>query len=306
MKKINSTYFLIYILVFLFCNTTVRAQQSDTLAYKSYLDRLKIYGDSLLKGSSDSVRTINHQNFSLLIDSILHQPTSTSLTFYQVPALSVVTSPDNKFRIFNWMLQAVDKNHFAYFGYVQVFDKKTGSLIYKLNEKEYADNPAAELVKVNPSEWYGCIYYKIIHQHKKKKDYYLLLGWAPHTNASTRKVIEPFVLNTPKITFGANVLKVGGRGKMRMIFEYNSQVTMNLRFDDNLDLLVFDHLSSSDPRPESKGIYSLYGPDLSYDGLKFEDGYWTLLKDIDPHNKSNNEGKKPDMIKSRITKRKGE
>jgi hypothetical protein len=81
---------------------------------------------------------------------------------------------------------------------------------------------------------------------------------------------------------------------------------MNLRYNEDLGMLVFDHLASSDPRPESKGVYSLYGPDLSYDGLKFEKGYWMLYKDIDPHNITKDEGKTPELKKLRITKRKGE
>jgi hypothetical protein len=32
-------------------------------------------------------------------------------------------------------------------------------------------------------------------------------------------------------------------------------------------------------------MYQLYGPDLSYDGLKFEKGLWILQRDIDVRNK---------------------
>ncbi len=282
----------------------VKGQENDTLAFNQSLIRLQHFGDSLLKGKSDQARLIGHEQFSLLADSILRNPVSWKMSFYQVPALSVLTSSDEKFKIYNWMLTEKDGNAFSYFCYIQLQDPKTKVIqLIHLHEKKVENNEEVELLKLDSAAWMGAVYYKIIHQHKKKKDYYLLLGWAPHTSTTTRKIIEPLLISAGKVVFGAPVLKTGGKAKMRMVFEYNSQATMLLRFNENQNMVVFDHLSSSDPRPEAKNVYSLYGPDLSYDGLKFSKGLWYLQKDIDVKNQNNTDGKQPEVKKLRITRK---
>ncbi len=291
------------ICIFVLFFSSAEAQDADTSKFNLPLLRLKNFGDSLLRGSSDSVRIINHEKFSVLVDSILQNPISNKLSFYQANTLSVVNSPDGKFRIYNWMLPSTDKNQFSYFGYVQTWDEKKNSVkLYHLKEAIFTNNDEAETMRLDTANWYGCIYYKIIHERKKKKDYYLLLGWAPHTALSTRKIIEPIVITSNKVSFGSPVIKTGGRAKMRMIFEYNSQATMSLRYNEDKKLLVFDHLASTDSKPESKGMYNLYGPDLSFDGLKFDRSLWYFMKDLDAKNNSDTDGKNPDLKKLRITK----
>jgi hypothetical protein len=49
-------------------------------------------------------------------------------------------------------------------------------------------------------------------------------------------------------------------------------------------MIVFDHLS---PANESyTGNYQYYGPDLSFDALRFENGIWELKENIDVRNRS--------------------
>ncbi len=296
-------YRLLYIVISILFFSSAQAQISDTSKFNLPLLRLKSYGDSLLRGSSDSVRISNNQKFAVLVDSILRNPVSYQLSFYQANTLSVINSDDGKFRIYNWMLPLENNNNYSYFGYIQTWDEKKQEVkLYHLNAANYPNNDEAETMRLDTSNWYGCIYYKVIHERKKKKDFYLLLGWSPHNAITTRKVIEPLILGVNKISFGSPVIKTGGKAKMRMIFEYNAQATMSLHYDEHQKLLRFDHLSSTDPRPESKGMYNLYGPDLSFDGLQFDHGLWYFKKDIDAKNDTNTDGKNPDMKKLRITK----
>ena len=130
-----------------------------------------------------------------------------------------------------------------------------------------------------------------------------MLGWAPHTASSTRKIIETISFTQSTVNFGVPQLKTGGRARMRMIFEYSSQATMSLRWEENKNMVIMDNLSSTDPRPESKGMYSLYGPDMSYNALKFDKGFWYLSKDVDIRNTGDTTGKKGEVKKLRITKK---
>jgi len=76
-----------------------------------------------------------------------------------------------------------------------------------------------------------------------------------------------------------------------------------LRWEENKNMVIMDNLSSTDPRPESKGMYSLYGPDMSYNALKFDKGFWYLSKDVDIRNMGDTTGKKGEVKKLRITKK---
>lgn len=55
---------------------------------------------------------------------------------------------------------------------------------------------------------------------------------------------------------------------------------MILRYNEQEDIIVCDHLSPGNPK--MKGKYEYYGPDFSYDAFDFEKGKWFHKSDIDP------------------------
>ena len=64
-----------------------------------------------------------------------------------------------------------------------------------------------------------------------------------------------------------------------LAFVYNEKATMSLRYDEEKKMIIFDHLSPSQPSLEGK--FEFYGPDFTYDGLKFEKGIWVHYPNID-------------------------
>lgn len=275
----------IFILSSLLLLSKVTFAINDTLALQGAVKRLTLLGDSLLKGSNDTIRQQYQFTFSSLLDSILHVPGGTTLSFGQVKALSIATAANNKVRAITWLLQRGSENRYQYFGYILYKpDMKSDYKIIRLTQNLSLAREEMELILCDSAHWIGCIYYHIQVEKLNNKEYYLLLGWAPQNGFTTRKVAEPLIMSPAKITLGAPVIKAGGKTHTRLVFEYNAQITMSLRYNDKMKMIVMDHLSSSDPRPESKGMYALYGPDLSYDGLKFSRGNWVLVKDIDVRN----------------------
>jgi len=257
----------------------------DTLLLQPAVKRLIILGDSVLKGSNDSIREVYNLRFSSALDSLLHVEGGTELSFAQVKALSVATSSDKNVKALTWLLQLNRGSNYLYFGFILYkMDPKSTMKIVKLQQNLSLAREELEMIKSDSTNWPGCIYYDIHLEKYKKKNYYVLLGWAPQNGYITRKVIEPLVLSPAKLSIGAPVIKAGGKARTRLVFEYNAQATMSLKYNEKAKMIVMDHLSSSDPRPESKGMYALYGPDLSYDGLKFSKGNWLLMKDIDIRN----------------------
>jgi hypothetical protein len=277
----------------LFLSGKLFAGGPDTLALQPAMLRLQLLGDSMLSGKSDSIKLASEINFSMLTDSILKTPAGSLLSFQQVKAISLSKSADNNLRIYNWMLLLEGGNNYRFYGRVLARqEKKAPYRIYRLQEKKYSDNEATSFVKLDSTNWLGSVYYKIIQQRYDKKTTYIALGWAPQSLQTTRKIIEPIVIGVNKVTFGAPVLKEKGKKtKTRVIFEYNARATMSLRYEEKNDMIVFDHLAPSDPRPESKGVYSMYGPDLSYDGYEFVSGSWIFKPDLKLNNSNLNEGK---------------
>lgn len=277
---------LLFLLLVLLFGFHVQAA-SDTLALQPALVRLKLLGDSMLRGKSDQIRSQANTEFSLLIDSILNTESGRMLSFKSVESLSVAGSDDGKIRLISWMLIRKDESPtYTFFGYLlHRTDPKLPYTVIRLDATRQGPKEELENLKLWPSEWHGCIYYAVVHKRYRKNDHYLLLGWAPQSQAITRKLAEPLRVQEKKIQFGAPIIRAGGKAKHRLVFDYNAQATMTLRFDERMNMLVMDHLSPSDPRPEAKGMYNLYGPDFSYDGLKFEKGHWNFLRDIDVRNR---------------------
>lgn len=260
-------------------------QAADTLALNAAGTRLSQLGDSLLKGTTDTVRSLAAVQFRQLLDSILFTPAGPQLSFGQQKALSVVVSEDEKVKAITWLVSADRGNRYRYFGYLlQRKEKKDPWQVHRLQMNAQLQRELLESTRSDSANWPGCIYYSVRHERYKKKDYYLLLGWAPQSLSTTRKYIEPLGLSPSRITIGQPAIKAGGRSRTRLVFEYSAQLSMSLRYNEAMKMIVMDHLSSSDPRPEAKGMYQLYGPDLSYDGLKFSKGQWILVKDIDVRN----------------------
>ena len=54
---------------------------------------------------------------------------------------------------------------------------------------------------------------------------------------------------------------------------------MPLRYSEDDKLIIFDHLSPSDPKYVDKFRY--YGPDFSNDALLFDKGVWIYIPNID-------------------------
>jgi len=260
---------------------------ADTSAFQPALTRLKLLGDSVLRGKSDQARSQANAEFSALIDSILNTAGGAGLSFKNLECLSVAASRDGKVKLISWMLLLKSEQpSYTFYGYL-LHRKETGVpfTVVRLEASQSGSKEEMENLKLQPPDWHGCIYYAVIHHRYKKNDHYMLLGWAPLSPAITRKLVEPLRIQEKKVQLGAPVIRAGGKAKHRLVFDYNAQATMTLRYDERMKMLVMDHLSPSDPRPEAKGMYNLYGPDFSYDGLKFAKGHWNFLRDIDVRNR---------------------
>ncbi|MES2277402.1 MAG: hypothetical protein V4592_15365 [Bacteroidota bacterium] len=273
---------LLLILLITISGNAVFAQHSDENAR---LKQLNMFQDSL---AHLGIKMINHDNdmerknanyaFIKTLVSALKINNSFLFKFDSVKSISIINSPDNKFRIFSWYVMNEDGSY-RFYGSIQM---NTGGPLKLFPLEDYSPlqkNPEDSIV--NNRKWYGAEYYKIIPVYGQTP-YYVLLGWKGNTIESTKKVIDiiSFADNQPQ--FGLGVFDGNGKIRKRVVFEYARQVSMLLRYIPEQNLIVFDHLMPPDVK--LKGKPQTYGPDLTYDGYKLKNGRWQFMENMDMKN----------------------
>lgn len=192
--------------------------------------------------------------------------------------MCTITSPDGKFRLLNWNQPLIDGTH-KYYGFVLIRENAESyswlELVHKPDRKGWQRNKY-----YTHENWPGALYYEIIPMAKRGRgDSYVLLAWDGVDNLTNKKMVDVIQIRNERIRFGGDVFEgEEGIGK-RVILEYSNGVSASLKYYPKRDYIVFDHLS---PRnPAMVGIFSDYGPDGSYDALKFEKGKWKMISNIE-------------------------
>jgi hypothetical protein len=189
-------------------------------------------------------------------------------------------------RIYTWILPSRSNGTYKYFGVIQRKNLKTQEmkLIGLVDMK--TSNEESELAELKYDSWNGAAYYEIIEKKVGKKVYYFVLGWQGNNNLTTCKVVDVIYFDLwNNVSFGAPLfMDENKKIKHRIIFEYNAQAVMLLRYEKKKKMIVFDHLSPSSP--SAKGQFQYYGPDFTYDGLSFKKGMWQYQKNLDLRNSS--------------------
>lgn len=146
--------------------------------------------------------------------------------------------------------------------------------------------PEAEFRRLKPDDWYGAIYYEVIPIEKDGKELYTLLGFSPGSDLN-QKIIDVLEIDARgKPRFGAKVFKIDEfmdktlrKPPMRLILSYSGDYAASVRWNEDEKMIVMDHLAPPDAK--MKGVYRMYGPDMSYDALEWEDDWWNLIRDVE-------------------------
>jgi hypothetical protein len=212
-----------------------------------------------------------------LMQDNLTQKGSYTYPFTDIKGVSMLQPADKKFRIFTWEM-FVDKNTYKQFGIIQTSDEK----IYTLEDKSEEMVKQAEFLRLKPENWYGALYYHIQpYTTANNETHYLLLGRDSYSFYERRKVVEILYFDfMSRPRFGNSVIQVkDGQGRMRMVNRYFLQYTtiaaVTLRYDPQLNLVVFDHLVTG--APLEPGAPISYMPDGSFNGLKLVKGKWDFV-----------------------------
>lgn len=213
----------------------------------------------------------------LSIDSSFYFP------FDSLKYLGKIYSPDRFFRLFSWNVPMGDGTH-RYFGYIQYIQPENNQVKVFFLDDSKNSRLSTDFIYA-PADWYGALYYDIIKTECFGKKYYTVLGFAFNNYLTSYKIIDVISFGREGISIGAEIFLHGEPTNYRMIHEFSSKVSMMLRYDKEMEMIVFDHLSPIQPEYENQ--FQFYGPDSSYDGLEFKNCMWMLHEDLNLINENN-------------------
>ncbi len=265
----------------LFICFSVYSQENNP--FKKPESKIKSWFDIISTTKDDSLKLAFNDSILNTFDTILVHTDSYYHTFSSLNFAGKIISPDELFRIINWNLVFNDGTY-KYYGYIQYYNKKEMEVkLFPLTDKSEEIISPKQALLTNEN-WFGALYYKIIVNKYGTSTFYTLLGWDGNNDFTNIKLIEVlYFTRSGKPKFGKNIFKIDNEKMKRVIFEYNNRAILTLRYDEYLDMIVYEHLSPA--KPSQIGQYKFYIPDFSYDGLEFKNGKFIHHASIDVHDR---------------------
>jgi hypothetical protein len=243
--------------------------------------QLKTLFYRISQSTSDAQKLALTDSISDRLYQTLLLPGSFEYPFKALQTLGKVTSGDKKIRIYTWNLPHADGTN-NYYGFLQQTSGQTPiSVIRFIDKRTTITEPTT--AQLSADNWYGCLVYSIIEHTVSGITWYTLLGYNPSNLFISEKIVDLLWFDEQhNPVFGKAVFHYQKQLQHRIIFRYSAKVSMSLLWNEKMNMIIFDHLSPS--KPSYTGSYQHYGPDLSYDGLRFEKGIWESTEDIDVRN----------------------
>ena len=242
--------------------------------------------DSLKTFENDTLRLLFHKQISTQIKDLLFPAASFNIPLDSLRIAGKVKSPDEKFRILTWNVSMNDGTS-SYFGIIQMNpDKEQECKLFLLNDISHSVQINANSFSYKVPDWFGALYYNVLKVKVGNTVVYTLLAARFKDLFSNQKVLESLYFDDDSTPiFGFPVFEYGLKLEKRVVFEYSINAVMSLKYLDDIQMIVFDHLSPSSPIYTNN--FKFYGPDFSYDGYKFEKGKWNYMPNISMKNEKN-------------------
>ena len=294
--RTNSLYIAI-MLITMSCNLFAQ-DNSDFLFFES---RLQTLANKILTASNDSLKEEANKLLIEDVEELLLMRGSFHYPFENVDMLRIITSPDKKFKLFNWVVPK-SNNKFEYYAYLQFYTKRKKEQFYfKLNDiSAFVEDEQTKVFA--QGDWFGALYSDIVHTKFNKKNFYTFIGWDGNNGSTTKRIIDILTFDeNEEPIFGAPIFKMNDGTRTRMVLEYSKKVSINITYNEDEEYIVFDHLEPLEGG--IRGMYEFYVPSLSYDGLTFKNGKWRLVEDIAIFNSKSQDGRQAKNIQRGLQER---
>jgi len=117
----------------------------------------------------------------------------------------------------------------------------------------------------------------------QNKKIYTLIGYDENSIRSTKKRLEVLrfdqqgnpVFGGPFFSFAEDTIP--GKTQSRFWIEYKKNGNARMVYDDDLNMIIYDHLISESNEPAKKFTYH---PDGDYEGFKWVNGKWVHVDKV--------------------------
>jgi hypothetical protein len=271
---------VLWVLFFHSASFAQKISAGDIKILRRKEDSLKKISLQIIQGITSNDRFNADSQFTRLFVRALKTQGSFYYPFDSLITISKLVAPDSTFKIFTWQMVINDyvvRQH----GAIQM-NTKDGSLqLFPLIDKSDVTNHIADTTG-NNFGWIGAVYYHIIKKQAFGKNYYTLLGYDENNINSNKKIVEVLTFNNGQPLFGGayfsfpdNTIKKNFGS--RLILEYKKNAGPRLAYDEDQDMIIYEHLISESGEPQKKYTYI---PDGDYEGLKWKDGKWVHIEKV--------------------------
>jgi hypothetical protein len=259
---------------------TQSLRNADVLQLQQKEDSLKLFADKLIQGITAADRFNADSIFTKMFVRALKTKGSFRYPFDSLQTISKLYAPDSSFRIFTWQM-VINENMVRQHGAIQMNTPDGALKLYPLIDKSDITINQADTF-ANNKGWIGAVYYKIIQTKNSNQNFYTLLGYDENNIRSNRKVIEVLNFSNDEPTFGGRIFSfeedsVFKSAVSRYIMEYKKNAGARLTYDEELEMIVFEHLESESNEPNKKWTYI---PDGDYEGFKWKNGKWIHIEKV--------------------------
>lgn len=283
----------LFVLIFLTGNICFaqHLSPSEKKLLQTKEDTLKISAVQILRARNVEDRFSADSQFTKTFVRALQIKNSFFYPFDSLTTIAKVTPRDSSFRIFTWQL-VINGDVVRQHGAIQMRTNDGSLKLFPLIDKSDQITNINDTVTSNLA-WIGALYYKIIEEKAFGKTFYTLLGYDDNNLSSDRKIIEVLTFQDDKPVFGGSFFSFRGnsldkKSIARYVMEYKKSASPRLTYDNEMGLIIFEHLISGTGEPQKKYTYI---PDGDYEGLKWKDGKWVYIEKV--FNQITPEGKEP-------------
>ena len=258
-------------------------QKGNNALISEYEDTLKLMAHNIMNAATEDEKRISNTAFITNLSEVLQYEKSFSFPFDSLITIARIKSPDNTFRIFNWLLKK-DNGTYEYYAIVHYHNKtkKKYELITLTDNSANIRNP--EQADLDAKNWYGGLIYDIAYIKKTGRKYYTLLSYDLNDNYSKKKIIDiMYFSGKNKIKFGLPIFKKSiKKSQKRVIFQYDAKTSISVKYHKKKKQIIFDHLVPI--REDLEGLYEYYIPEGTFNAYNYKNGKWWLEQDIDIRN----------------------
>lgn len=277
-------FFLFLLSVLLAGQLQAQLTAADIKMLRKKEDSLKVYADSMINAVTAGKRFLSDSQFVKTLVRALVTKNSFRYRFDSLETISIQYPADSSFRIFTWQLK---KDEYMYYqkGAIQMRTADGSLKLHPLFDASMFTGKPNDSVRTKRN-WIGAIYYRVIQKEYNGKKYYTLLGFDDFSVASNRKWMDVLhfdeasgepLFGGPFISFAQDTGKMKNKIITRFNIEYKKEARTLFNYNPEMDMIIYDHLTSETDQPERKESYI---PDGDFEGFKWVNGQWLHIDQV--------------------------